>query len=173
MDARPKMRCLVSALLPGILGRCLAHDVLLGLSSAPWHFGTLPGLVRSSAAPRHMGLCLAWSKGCAARRGLGCLARGRLAAAWWLALAGEGGLTGKGRELKDLKTELKIARETDKESLKNGVSSEREHYTQIQWDMEELRKRCLELELRLKDEQDEEYFYFHLGFDDRHCAVPG
>ncbi|KAL9267960.1 PX domain-containing protein [Drosera capensis] len=58
-------------------------------------------------------------------------------------------------KVKDLETELEIARETNKESLKNAVSSERERYTQMQWDMEELRKRCLESELRLKNEQDE------------------
>ncbi|GAB2293637.1 hypothetical protein Dimus_027850 [Dionaea muscipula] len=58
-------------------------------------------------------------------------------------------------KVKDLEVELETAREANKESLRNAVSTEREKFTQTQWDMEELRKKCMELELKLKAEQDE------------------
>lgn len=58
-------------------------------------------------------------------------------------------------KVKDLEVELETTKENSKENLQQAVSSEKERFNQMQWDIEELRKTCLELELKLKAEQDE------------------
>ncbi|KAJ8452823.1 hypothetical protein Cgig2_014586 [Carnegiea gigantea] len=58
-------------------------------------------------------------------------------------------------EVKDLEVELDTTQENAKDNLQQALSIERERYTQMQWDTEEFRKRCLEMELKLKAEQDE------------------
>lgn len=58
-------------------------------------------------------------------------------------------------KVKDLEVELETTRENCKENLEQAILSEKERFTQMQWDMEELRKQCLEMELKLKAEQDE------------------
>ncbi|KAF3447099.1 hypothetical protein FNV43_RR12279 [Rhamnella rubrinervis] len=57
----------------------------------------------------------------------------------------------------DLEVELETVRQKSKENLQQAILSERERFTQMQWDMEELRRKSLELELKLKlkSEQDE------------------
>lgn len=49
--------------------------------------------------------------------------------------------------------ELETTKQNGKESLQQAVLIERERFTQTQWDVEELRSKCLEMELKLKFEQ--------------------
>ncbi|KAL2936338.1 PX domain-containing protein EREX [Bienertia sinuspersici] len=56
-------------------------------------------------------------------------------------------------KLTDLEVDLKTTKETTKDNLQQAFSVEKEKYTQMQWDMEELRKKCLEMEVKLKAEQ--------------------
>jgi hypothetical protein len=49
--------------------------------------------------------------------------------------------------------ELETTRQNCKDNMEQAVLTERERFTQMQWDMEELRSKCLELELNLKSEQ--------------------
>ncbi|KAH7565011.1 hypothetical protein JRO89_XS09G0107000 [Xanthoceras sorbifolium] len=58
-------------------------------------------------------------------------------------------------KVKDLEVELETTRENCKENMQQAVLTEKERFTQMQWDMEELRKQCLEMELKLKYEQAE------------------
>ncbi|XP_021298133.1 PX domain-containing protein EREX isoform X2 [Herrania umbratica] len=58
-------------------------------------------------------------------------------------------------KVKDLEVELETTRDNCDENMQQAVLLERERFTQMQWDMEELRKQCLEMELKLKTEQDE------------------
>lgn len=58
-------------------------------------------------------------------------------------------------KVKDLEVELETTSENCKENMQQAVLNEKERFTQMQWDMEELRKLLLETELKLKYEQDE------------------
>ncbi|PIA42352.1 hypothetical protein AQUCO_02000065v1 [Aquilegia coerulea] len=58
-------------------------------------------------------------------------------------------------KVKDLEVELETTIEKSKENLQQAILIERERLTQMQWDMEELRRKSLEMELKLKAEQDE------------------
>ncbi|XVF86421.1 hypothetical protein PTKIN_Ptkin18bG0038500 [Pterospermum kingtungense] len=58
-------------------------------------------------------------------------------------------------KVKDLEVELETTRENCDENMQQAVLLERERFTQMQWDIEELRKQCLEMELKLKNEQEE------------------
>ncbi|KAF5466783.1 hypothetical protein F2P56_016679 [Juglans regia] len=58
-------------------------------------------------------------------------------------------------KVKDLEGELETTRQNCKDNMEQAVLTERERFTQMQWDMEELRGKCLEMELKLKSEQDE------------------
>ena len=49
--------------------------------------------------------------------------------------------------------ELETTKQNSKESLQQAVLIERERFTQTQWNIEDLRSKCLELELKLKSEQ--------------------
>jgi len=49
--------------------------------------------------------------------------------------------------------ELETTKENTKDNLQQALSIEKERYTQMQWDMEDFRKRSLEMELKLKAEQ--------------------
>lgn len=57
--------------------------------------------------------------------------------------------------VKDLETELESTKQMGKENLEQALSIEKERFTQVQWDMQELRRKCMEMELRLKADQDE------------------
>ncbi|KAL6285970.1 hypothetical protein ACE6H2_010360 [Prunus campanulata] len=57
-------------------------------------------------------------------------------------------------KVKDLEVELETTRENCKENMQQTVLTEKERFTQMQWDMEEFRRKCLDLELQLKSEQD-------------------
>lgn len=52
-----------------------------------------------------------------------------------------------------MEVELETTRENCDENMQQAVLLERERFTQMQWDMELLRKQCLEMELKLKKEQ--------------------
>ncbi|XP_043724980.1 PX domain-containing protein EREL1-like isoform X2 [Telopea speciosissima] len=58
-------------------------------------------------------------------------------------------------KVKDLDVELESTKEKGKENLQQAILIERERFTQMQWDMVELRRKCLEMESKLKSEQDE------------------
>lgn len=49
--------------------------------------------------------------------------------------------------------ELETTRQNCKDNMEQAVLTEKERITQMQWDMEELRSKCLEMELKLKSEQ--------------------
>ncbi|KAL1552261.1 PX domain-containing protein EREL2-like isoform X2 [Salvia divinorum] len=58
-------------------------------------------------------------------------------------------------KVKDLEVELETSRQKSKENLEQAILIERERVTQMQWDMEELRRRSMELELKLNPQQDQ------------------
>ncbi|XP_011621232.1 PX domain-containing protein EREL1 isoform X2 [Amborella trichopoda] len=58
-------------------------------------------------------------------------------------------------KVKDLDGELETTKQKSKENLQNAVLIERERLTQLQWDMEELRRKYLEMESKLNSVQDE------------------
>ncbi|XP_019415544.1 PREDICTED: uncharacterized protein LOC109327029 [Lupinus angustifolius] len=55
-------------------------------------------------------------------------------------------------KVKDLEVELEATKQKSKENLQQAVLIERERFTQMQWDMEVLRQKSLELEMKLKSE---------------------
>ncbi|GER35330.1 Phox (PX) domain-containing protein [Striga asiatica] len=55
--------------------------------------------------------------------------------------------------VKDLEVELETTKQKSKENLEQAILIEQERVTQMQWDMEELKQRSMELELKLKSEQ--------------------
>ncbi|KAE9585827.1 putative Phox domain-containing protein [Lupinus albus] len=57
--------------------------------------------------------------------------------------------------VKDLEAELETTRVKCRENVQQAVLTEKDRFTQMQWDMEELRKKCLETEMKLKTEEDE------------------
>ncbi|CAL5355292.1 unnamed protein product [Camellia sinensis] len=58
-------------------------------------------------------------------------------------------------KVKDLEVELETTKQKSKENLQQAILIERERVTQMQWDMEELRRKSFEMELKLKSQQDE------------------
>ncbi|XP_061351293.1 PX domain-containing protein EREX [Gastrolobium bilobum] len=58
-------------------------------------------------------------------------------------------------KVKDLEVELETTRLNCRENMQQAVLNEKERLTQMQWDMEELRRKCLETEMKLKFEEDE------------------
>ncbi|CAN6681691.1 unnamed protein product [Malus baccata var. baccata] len=56
-------------------------------------------------------------------------------------------------KVKGLEVELETTRQKSKENLQQAILTERERFTKMQWDMEELRRKSLEMELKLKSEQ--------------------
>ncbi|KAK7261946.1 hypothetical protein RIF29_28270 [Crotalaria pallida] len=58
-------------------------------------------------------------------------------------------------KVKDLEVELETTRVNCRENMQQAVLTEKERFTQMQWDMEELRRKCLEMETKLKSEEDE------------------
>jgi hypothetical protein len=55
--------------------------------------------------------------------------------------------------VKDLEVELEVTKQKNKETLEQAIILERERVTQMQWDMDELRRKCSEMESKLKFEQ--------------------
>uniref|UniRef100_A0A7N0R8E4 PX domain-containing protein n=1 Tax=Kalanchoe fedtschenkoi TaxID=63787 RepID=A0A7N0R8E4_KALFE len=58
-------------------------------------------------------------------------------------------------KVKDIEGELESTRQKSKENLQQALLHERERYTQMQWDMEELKRKSLEMEIQLKSQQGE------------------
>ncbi|CAN6449814.1 unnamed protein product [Victoria cruziana] len=58
-------------------------------------------------------------------------------------------------KVKDLNVELESTRQKSKENLQQAILVERERITQLQWDMEELRRQSLEMEAKFRSEQAE------------------
>ncbi|KAB1204638.1 hypothetical protein CJ030_MR8G012710 [Morella rubra] len=58
-------------------------------------------------------------------------------------------------KVKDLEVELKTCKQKSRENLQQALLVERERFTQMQWDMEEIRRKSMEMELKLKADQDE------------------
>lgn len=56
-------------------------------------------------------------------------------------------------QVKDLEVELETTKQRSKENLQQAILVERERYTQMQWDMEELRRKSFEMELKLNSHQ--------------------
>ncbi|XP_055827818.1 PX domain-containing protein EREL2-like isoform X2 [Solanum dulcamara] len=56
-------------------------------------------------------------------------------------------------KVKDLEIELDSLKQSGKENLQQAVLTEKEKLTQMLWDMEELRRKCVEMELKLTSEQ--------------------
>ncbi|XP_047328075.1 PX domain-containing protein EREL1-like [Impatiens glandulifera] len=59
-------------------------------------------------------------------------------------------------KVNDLEVELEATKQTNKESLQQTIQIERERVMQMQWDMEELRQKSFELELKIKSQQEGE-----------------
>ncbi|XP_061340983.1 PX domain-containing protein EREL1-like isoform X2 [Gastrolobium bilobum] len=55
-------------------------------------------------------------------------------------------------KVKDLEVELETTKQKNKENLQQAILIERERSTQMQWDMEELRRKSMEMEMKLKSE---------------------
>ncbi|XP_062229366.1 PX domain-containing protein EREL1-like [Phragmites australis] len=58
-------------------------------------------------------------------------------------------------KVKDLEVELEATKQTGREILQQAILVERERITQMQWDMDELRRKYSEMESNLKIEQNE------------------
>ncbi|KAI3468010.1 hypothetical protein Pfo_024673 [Paulownia fortunei] len=56
-------------------------------------------------------------------------------------------------KVKDLEVELETTKQKSKENLEQAILIERERVTQMQWDMEGLRRRSMEMELKLNSQQ--------------------
>ncbi|KAE9588008.1 putative Phox domain-containing protein [Lupinus albus] len=58
-------------------------------------------------------------------------------------------------KVKDLEIELEITRVNFRENMQQAVLTEKERFTQMQSDMEEFRRKCLKMEVKMKSEEDE------------------
>ncbi|XP_039050990.1 PX domain-containing protein EREL1-like isoform X3 [Hibiscus syriacus] len=67
-------------------------------------------------------------------------------------IAVKGYLTTK---VKDLEVELENTKQKSRENLQQAILIEREKFTQMQWEMEDLRRKSLEMELKLNPKRDE------------------
>ena len=56
-------------------------------------------------------------------------------------------------QVKYLEVDLETTNQSSKENLQQAVLIERERFTQTQWDVEEMQRKCIEMELKLKCEQ--------------------
>lgn len=59
-------------------------------------------------------------------------------------------------KVKDLEEELESTKVRSKENLHQAILMERERVTQMQWDMEELRRKSLEMEFKLKSQSQQD-----------------
>nr|VDD40798.1 unnamed protein product [Brassica oleracea] len=58
------------------------------------------------------------------------------------------------KKVNDLEGELETTKQRSKENLEQAILTERERCTQMQWDMEELRQKSYEMEMKLKSRED-------------------
>ncbi|GMJ15855.1 hypothetical protein like AT4G32160 [Hibiscus trionum] len=59
------------------------------------------------------------------------------------------------KKVKDLEVELENTKQKSNENLQQAILLERERFTQVQWEMEDLRRKSLEMELKLNPKKDE------------------
>ncbi|CAH2077273.1 unnamed protein product [Thlaspi arvense] len=57
------------------------------------------------------------------------------------------------KKVNDLEGELETTKQRSKENLEQAIMTERERVTQMQWDMEELRQKSYEMEMKLKSRE--------------------
>jgi hypothetical protein len=57
------------------------------------------------------------------------------------------------RKVDDLEVELETTKQRNKENLEQALMTERQSVTKMQWDMEELRQKTFEMELKLKSKE--------------------
>ncbi|KAF2551245.1 hypothetical protein F2Q68_00037723 [Brassica cretica] len=58
------------------------------------------------------------------------------------------------KKVNDLEGELETTKQRSKENLEQAILTERERCTQMRWDMEELRQKSYEMEMKLKSRED-------------------
>nr|XP_027084856.1 PX domain-containing protein EREL2-like isoform X1 [Coffea arabica] len=58
-------------------------------------------------------------------------------------------------KVKDLEVELETTKQKSKENIEQAILIEQERVTQMQWDMEELRRKSMEMELKLNSQQNQ------------------
>lgn len=61
-----------------------------------------------------------------------------------------------------MEVELETSKQKNKENLQQAILIERERFTQMQWDMEELRRKSLEMEMKLKSESVMTFLYIYI-----------
>ncbi|KAJ8751627.1 hypothetical protein K2173_025783 [Erythroxylum novogranatense] len=59
------------------------------------------------------------------------------------------------KKVQDLEVELETTKQKNKENLQQAILVERERLTKMQWDMEELKQKSMEMELKLNSKEDE------------------
>lgn len=59
-------------------------------------------------------------------------------------------------KVKDLEVELETTRQKSKDTIEQAILLERERVTQMQWDMEELRRKSMEMELKLNSQREDQ-----------------
>ncbi|XP_010546550.1 PREDICTED: uncharacterized protein LOC104818613 isoform X1 [Tarenaya hassleriana] len=57
------------------------------------------------------------------------------------------------KKVNDLEVELETTKQRNKENLEQAIMLERERFTKMQWDMEELRQKSLEMEVKFKSRE--------------------
>ncbi|CAI9092682.1 OLC1v1027994C1 [Oldenlandia corymbosa var. corymbosa] len=70
-------------------------------------------------------------------------------------------------KVKDLDVELEATKQKSKENIEQAILIERERVTQMQWDMEELKRKSLELELKLNSEQGNKVETMQTSFENK------
>lgn len=55
---------------------------------------------------------------------------------------------------------MEVTKQKSKETLQHAILFERERVREMQWDLEELRKKCFQIESKLKSQQ----VCFHVSF---------
>lgn len=63
-------------------------------------------------------------------------------------------------QVKDLEVELETTKQKSKENLQQAILIEIERVTQMRWDMEELRRKSFEMELKLKAKGEQVIYHF-------------
>jgi chromosome segregation ATPase len=67
-------------------------------------------------------------------------------------------------QVKDLEVELEATKQKGRDTLQQAILAERERITQMQWDMDELRRKYSEMESNLKIEQVSFSLFLRLSF---------
>jgi hypothetical protein len=73
-------------------------------------------------------------------------------------------------QVKDLEVELEATKQKGRDTLQQAILAERERITQMQWDMDELRRKYSEMESNLKIEQVSFSLFLRLSFSSYHIT---